>query len=291
MKKLFCLLVVIACLCSCEFEYDVDINSDSRIYVNCLAVSDSVSLTSECALPATKKGSSADLEASLVELTIDGRPVTLVDGVYVGDVKEGSRIAVRVQYPGMKAVEGSTTMPPSPVVTAVNVTKNQLIEDFSYIQMDLDFGNEAKEGEYYAVTVFRKESERSFAVQAYAMDANGMRSKDSFTFRGQENEEACFFNKNAFTGKRVTLMMLDFFSGFDRDPSEEEDPVAYYAVVSRVSEELYRYSLARYKATSDILANLGLAPAQFAWTNINGGLGVCGAKSSIVTEPKVLGAE
>lgn len=47
-----------------------------------------------------------------------------------------------------------------------------------------------------------------------------------------------------------------------------------------VSEEFYRYSLAQYRSRTDFLALMGLAPAQFAWSNVNGGFGFCGAVSN-----------
>lgn len=64
--------------------------------------------------------------------------------------------------------------------------------------------------------------------------------------------------------------------------SQEPEPIVTHVKVFGVSPEFYRYSLARYKSQSDFLAMMGLAPAQFAWSNISGGFGVCGAVSSSV---------
>lgn len=64
--------------------------------------------------------------------------------------------------------------------------------------------------------------------------------------------------------------------------SQEPEPIVTHVKVFGVSPEFYRYSLARYKSQSDFLAMMGLAPAQFAWSNISGGFGLCGAVSSSV---------
>lgn len=64
--------------------------------------------------------------------------------------------------------------------------------------------------------------------------------------------------------------------------SQEQEPIITHVRVFGVSPEFYRYSLARYKSQSDFLAMMGLAPAQFAWSNISGGFGLCGAVSSSV---------
>lgn len=48
----------------------------------------------------------------------------------------------------------------------------------------------------------------------------------------------------------------------------------------RLSSDFYFYAKAMYQSNFDFLANMGLIPANFTWTNVRGGLGFVGALSS-----------
>ncbi len=89
----------------------------------------------------------------------------------------------------------------------------------------------------------------------------------------------------AFRNQEVSLMVTSFSAIFGGYPGSEEEAEAepfdpmYTFTVMAVSEEFYRYSLAVHRSRTDFLALMGLAPAQFAWSNVNGGFGFCGAVS------------
>lgn len=77
-------------------------------------------------------------------------------------------------------------------------------------------------------------------------------------------------------------------SGIGSGDPEVKPEVTYKFYVYGVSPEFYRYSLAKYKSQHDYMAMMGLAPAQFAWSNIVGsgtfcGFGFCGAISGCST--------
>lgn len=76
----------------------------------------------------------------------------------------------------------------------------------------------------------------------------------------------------------------DTGTGEGTTPELEPDLARYRFIVYSVSESFYRYSLARYKSRSDFLAMMGLAPANFAWSNVKGGFGVCAAINGIQTD-------
>lgn len=63
----------------------------------------------------------------------------------------------------------------------------------------------------------------------------------------------------------------------DLNAGSKDAAVCYGLEVYSVSEEFYRYSLALYKSKRDFLAQMGLAPAQLAWSNMDSGFGFCGA--------------
>jgi len=66
------------------------------------------------------------------------------------------------------------------------------------------------------------------------------------------------------------------------EPEEEvKIPVATHVSCDisfyRLSPELYYYARALYLCQLDFLANMGLIPANFTYSNVEGGLGIVGA--------------
>lgn len=57
----------------------------------------------------------------------------------------------------------------------------------------------------------------------------------------------------------------------------------YKIVVYRVSPEFFRYNKAQYLLDSNYLAQVGLSPSTFSYTNVNGGFGVLGALTATST--------
>ncbi len=69
--------------------------------------------------------------------------------------------------------------------------------------------------------------------------------------------------------------------GGEVDPSQipVQCTTRYYFVLFRLSPEFYYYARALYQSNFDFLANMGLVPANFTWSNVEGGLGFVGAVS------------
>ena len=57
----------------------------------------------------------------------------------------------------------------------------------------------------------------------------------------------------------------------------------YKIVVYRVSPEFFRFNKAQYLLSTNYLAELGLSPSTFSYTNVNGGFGVLGALTGTST--------
>ncbi len=53
----------------------------------------------------------------------------------------------------------------------------------------------------------------------------------------------------------------------------------------RLSPEFYYFAKALYQSNFDFLANMGLIPANFTWSNVDGGMGFVGAITSCYLEP------
>lgn len=59
----------------------------------------------------------------------------------------------------------------------------------------------------------------------------------------------------------------------------------YHIFLSRLSPEFYFFAKALYQSNFDFLANMGLIPANFTWSNVDGGMGFVGAISTYSLDP------
>lgn len=59
----------------------------------------------------------------------------------------------------------------------------------------------------------------------------------------------------------------------------------YHLLFSRLSEEFYQYAKTLYQSNFDFLSNMGFTPANFTWSNVDGGLGFVGALSEVYIGP------
>ena len=66
------------------------------------------------------------------------------------------------------------------------------------------------------------------------------------------------------------------------------ETVTYRLVLYRLSKEFWYYAKAQYQSNFDFLANMGLIPANFTWSNIRDGIGMIGAVSSIESAPYII---
>lgn len=62
----------------------------------------------------------------------------------------------------------------------------------------------------------------------------------------------------------------------------------FHITLYRLSPEFYFFAKALYQSNFDFLANMGLIPANFTWSNVEGGMGFVGAISSYSLDPIVI---
>jgi len=73
--------------------------------------------------------------------------------------------------------------------------------------------------------------------------------------------------------------------GFDPDKIPVGMKTTYTFTFYRLSREFYLYAKAMFQSNFDFLANMGLIPANFTWSNVEGGLGFVGAANSTTLGP------
>ncbi len=79
------------------------------------------------------------------------------------------------------------------------------------------------------------------------------------------------------------------------DPENLDPSQIFYAIDSeyrfeilRLSPEFFYYAKALYQSNFDFLSNMGLTPANFTYTNVEGGLGFVGAESRTLSDAIVI---
>ncbi len=142
-----------------------------------------------------------------------------------------------------------------------------------------------------------------------ALDAGGVDMEDfmqvNFTgglFPGNYERPMSLLTAKQFEGNRYSFYLdsadTDFWTALSEvdwenyewgpNPGDEEEKdtrvplgTATYCQVFlyRLSPETYRFAKAVYQSGMDFLANMGLIPANFTYSNVEGGLGVVGALS------------
>lgn len=312
MKRALLIISAILLLASCEFDFDVRNDSKPSLYVACVASCDTVSVRVDYASPlGVNANDIPKVHPTDMEVLQDGKALEQVlerDGVYFfeADDAAGAQISVKLTAESFGRVSGRTKVP----------SADMAFEKFELEQIDmmgvrmnnftLQLENQPQEGEYVGVflTELTQEQEDDaedndkvkYLRPMIGASTNPQVELAQVDFRAPymistgivERGDAQHFTiipARAFVKGRYSLTVMDM-SGMMPDRSEDKADdagskdvlsVRYGLEVYSVSEDFYRYSLALYKSKRDFLAQMGLAPAQFAWSNMDSGFGFCGA--------------
>lgn len=264
-------------------------------------------------------GDIPDIVPSRVSLTVNGTAVPADSSTIFHNpmLRSGDKVAIRVDVEGMGTVGGSTTVPEEFKVDTVTFARDEMA-GARILTYNVTLDRQPREGEYVGIVLYEQDlyllegdwqgGGRSVTARELKHHSPSTATSTDLTvemaqtfFSGSRMFESNDSTKSrdiltmmpasAFKNRKCTLTVLDFSSlmparqgvSLPHPPTQKPqilDSLKYhYVEVMGISEELYRYTLSRYKSRSDFLARMGLAPAQFAWSNVEGGFGVCGAWS------------
>lgn len=299
MKRYLTLIAAALLLTSaCDFDFTPKIDSDAKLFVKCVAMSDSICVQVKYAAPTSNAKSFHKIFTEHMEVDVNGQtvPVTLDDegnGTAIKHVEEGDHIIVSTGTAELGDVYGCTDMPSLPELSEVKVEDNVLVDSVSYTVIHLKMEEKPDIGDYFAVHIIE---ERTISLPdtvivdtlyARAMIQSGADGVPEFASLSESNglfpfigAPVILFPASAVRHKECGLALLSLNYIYPDVTIHSR----YKLLVSKVSEEFYLYSMALYKSTGDVLATLGLAPPQFAWSNIEGGMGFCGALATIETD-------
>ncbi len=310
MKKLPGILIFLAMLLtSCEFDFEVEGKGEAALFVDCICNNACCRLGLARAVPVGSQVDTAHIAPSAFSVRINGaEPDCAVPGdtvIYLPRViAPGDEISVHIECEGFDPVDAVTVMPERFGIDSLSLS----VEDIQGVKLNLfslKMDRQPSDDEFVGVVINRNVDELLegewngglvFHDVISVMPVVGV-STDPALEMAQLNypvfndiDVLTLIPGKAFKDGVVTLSEVDF-SDFENpymlDDAELDDDteepeildrrVIYDVYLMGVSEEFYRYCLARYKSERDFLAMMGLAPAQFAWSNIKNGFGVFAA--------------
>ena len=316
MKKVFYILSMLLLAASCEIPFQLEQNGQPRIYVQGIAHNGEVFVTKQVANPVSGKqlgqvpvdvrtsfdGDRFSLEAradgigtvsgsttvppkpDLVAVTaktfpIDTLTVTQVTFKLDHAPQEGEYYGIRIRRDQHLVFEDGTEKDttsyatPGYILTLIESGSFDL-EDFMQVGFDGQFLGGR---EYQALTIVTK---KQFRENEYTFYLGSFDSQLLDAIRGRMPEG----DTDAAGGGIATGEV-----GNQKDKKEKIEPIEthteYTFSFCRLSEEFFLFAKAMFQSNFDFLANMGLIPANFTWSNVKGGLGFVGAVSSVTMGP------
>lgn len=314
MKRLHHIVILtltLLALNSCEYEFDVKSKAKPGLYAQCVAdaAHDEISIKLLYAAPA--QGNTNDIPKLDIEnlvLKADGVELSVEDldsGFFKSILPHGTKeLSLKVEAAGLPAIESSTGMPGNIKLKSVEHQSDTIMSmplDIFTVKLD----RQPEEGEYIAISMVKNmydtdnnfSSEFKSAMMGASTDTEieiaNANLKISWFVKDDVNKVLTLLDENgegnqitvipaaSFKDASITMPVMNF-DGFSSPWDEPEEKVEYtkilwYFRAWSVDANFYRYALANYKSKRDFMAMMGLAPANFAWSNIKGGFGFCGS--------------
>lgn len=302
MRRLLIYFAALLSLVSCEYTFKVNIKSHPGIYLQCIATPEGTTLAYYYAAPAG--GNVEDIpefEPTKKEVFIAGEAIEVGDKRFLPGVKPGEKIEVHLEADGLKSVSSWTTMPSEPELEEI-ILGDEYMAGVRIKSFEFRLKRQPSENEFYAVKIRKQTPDTSIVVRPSLVLTTNPEielAQVELWFNHlipSENPTLTVIPGKAFKNASLTLTDMDMSEikpilGEESQENQEEEPpvleadtAIYQFDIYSISESFYRYSLASYKAQTDFLAKMGLAPANFAWTNVSDGFGVCAAINGFTTD-------
>lgn len=297
---------------SCEFDFEVSSNAKPGLYVQCMADEGEQKLFMKLQYAAPAQGNTHDIPALSLEslrASVDGQELSIEyipDSCYLAacQLEPGKEIRLSVEAKGLAPVS-ATCRVPSRISLKGMTHKADTLMMVPMNVLTLEFDRELRDDEFIAVRLERTSWFEGDSVKVETLspmldfgsstevETAQIRFPSPFLIEARgDSTKVTVIPGSGIKGSTVELTSAEFREAMDGMPMPQMPGAAplpdpeprpellkqeYTATAWTVTESFYRYSLASYKSKSDFMAMMGLAPANFAWSNIRGGFGLCGA--------------
>lgn len=317
MKKAVIILLSLACVTACRFSFDISNNAEPGAYMQAIFSPEKISLN--CAY-AAHLGTAPDefppLLVNNLEISANGQDIEITREGNIfrpsRPFEEGEEIAINAECNREWKLKSSARIPAKAELAEASMTVQKMM-GVKINTFEIRLKRQPVDGEFIAIEVERDTMRHRTAaadtlvrwasfqlgldpISARDVEAATTAVHDDGSINDSRNQKGehqiIVMPAAAFRDAGCSLVNYDMSEivvpGISPQPVEpkpipEDIFITYTVKVQAVSEEFYRYSLAAYKARTDMLGQMGLAPAQFAWSNINGGFGVCAAVNTAST--------
>jgi len=191
----------------------------------------------------------------------------------------GSSYSVQINAKGYKPIYAQTTLPTPALVDTTYYIKK--LSDPSGIKIGVTVNDPSVSKDYYQLTIYQMDSlgnvsKRFIDVSDDAKSITSTPTVNNFTYSG-----SLFFNDEFLNGKKIENQFSTYVDvNYDSTGNPLNTQNLLIAEVSKLSADfyLYNWSLNKYNETS---GNPFSEPVQ-VFSNITGGLGILGAKTSVL---------
>ena len=291
MKRLILIPLAILFLSSCEFEFELNgmdteplLHFEATLHQNC----DEDLKYCLRTLKAVADDKTPDMEDIILRAYINGEKVDgyhsdgpcnqLTGGMNLNLLEPGDEISIMAECSGFRAISARTAMPSGWNDMSLEVKRT----DESTISLDISFKDNAETEDFYGIgliveTYMQQQVSgwTSVALRGPAVEGTGMTTYGEMRVSYIDPRERIIniCSDHSFNGETKKMSFIA-----DCLKSTETEQRSYTVFAYKLSEEMYRYAVARYDSSpwNNTLGFMGLSPVTFTYTNIQGGLGVLG---------------
>ena len=299
MKKGFYTILCLSALalCACGKEFELEIRSDTKLFLQCCPGNgDTTVLQLNRTYPVGKTAENTlFLEEADIDFSVNGIPYYVQRAVdsagpvppgcwfVAAPLKAGDEVSVEARAAGLNPISATTTLPAAAPEFTWHCTRESVRVTFRDDPSTDDWYGLAV---YCERTIINLDSGKVFKVlKRNLRPQNG--ASDSWWYSAARNYVDIPFNgwslgsvwsmvrvwpDTGFSGQEVTLFMhtSDISSYWGNYEQRDRLKVRLY----RFSKEFFRYGVALEHIRDNDLAEIGLAPAAYAYSNVSGGVGI-----------------
>lgn len=303
---IFSAAVILACVSvsSCEYEFEIDdSNVKSKLFINCFLSNDDYAVISlYVANPVNSRNASCDAGSASVLCSVNGesREVKVnedeLQGIpagmkYVsGPFAEGDRIRLEASLAGLGDISAETVVPSS--FPAYTLSMRRTSDD--NLLFEVVYDDEAS-GSYYGIQIVRKVIEEidgrvsEYVQVLYPLDnsdkVSSLASMSSACYINYMDGPLIFWDNSSAPvrdGRRVYRVSTSYMEDREGNGSFGGEAAGkwtyeYMVRLYKLSAETFRYFSSLYSEDNNAFASMGLSPAYYSYTNVEGGMGVVGA--------------
>lgn len=297
-KRMLLALFSLCLLCACEETFEIDTKGRSKLFVQCYAgLEDTTFIHIKKAVPLNSSETSG-FKLNRAELRAGGVPVELSkdsETLYwsTSPIVSGSELVFEAEAQGLPKVLASSKVP-----EVLDFHTEARVEESSYtgrvLRMKAVFDKPLPEGEYFGACVVAHTEVKSDggvednyeSIVPFSIGAIGGALSDMISsamgggtmdinIGDNKHISVLLFNSNDLTDGSICFNSdCSIYGDYPGEGDGKAVVVEYRLNIYSFSKECYYYFQALNNQDRNFLAQLGLSPPNYSYSNVAGGYGV-----------------